>query len=146
MMIAGKKLWSAIGVSGLLALLLCSNLIYMNLRSADPILPGWEEYDAHRFADLMTRDAPILVEIYAPWCPTCKLQYEAFEALHDGGKAPGIRAVRVDFDQDKEFVDSRGFRSTGTLVIYQRGREITRATGLVTPDKILEFLAINGVD
>ncbi|NVJ99140.1 MAG: thioredoxin family protein [Alphaproteobacteria bacterium] len=140
MKVSWKKIWSRVGISGLVIAVLFGNLIYMNLRPADPILPGWEDYDPSRFADLMRRGEPVLVEIYAPWCPTCLLQHRALETLHKEDRAPRIRAVRVDFEGDEDFVKAKGFTSTGTLVIFRNGREEIRATGLVTPDKIENFL------
>ena len=136
-----KKVWGAVGVTGLIIAAIYGELIYMNLRSADPILPGWEEYDEARFNSLMASDEPVLVEIYASWCPTCLLQHRALETLHHEGRGPKIRAIRVDFDRDTRFVEERGIRHTGTMVIYKHGQQRARASGLVTPEKIEVFLA-----
>lgn len=139
-----KKIWAQVGFVGLIAIMLWGNLIYMNLRPADPIIPGWEDYSSARFEELMARGEPLLVEVYASWCPTCKLQHEALETLHDQGRGPKIRAIRVDFDRDKDFLDRYAFRGTGTMVLFNKGTEIKRQAGLVTPDKIVAFLAQNG--
>jgi len=136
-----KKIWASVGISGLIIAALFGNLIYMNLRSSDPILPGWEEYSADRFEALMARDEPVMVEIYAPWCPTCLLQHRALMTLHEENRAPKIRAIRVDFDRDVEFREEHGFSHTGIIVVFQNGREIHRASGLVTADKIEAFIA-----
>jgi len=135
-----KKIWAHVGVTGLIVIALWGNLIYMNLRSSDPILPGWEEYEPTRFEELMARNEPVMVEIYASWCPTCLLQHRALETLHEQGKDPEIRAIRVDFDRDEAFINQHGFRSTGTIVIFQGGYQRMRASGLVTADKIDAFL------
>jgi len=140
-----KKIWSAVGITGLIVLILAGNLIYMNLRAADPILPGWEEYNPARFDALMASGEPVMVEIYASWCPTCLLQHRAFETLHQEGRAPQIRAVRIDFDRDRAFIEAHGFQGTGLLVVFQNGRELVRKGGLVTGDKILAFLTENNI-
>lgn len=139
-----KKIWAQVGFVGLVVILLWGNLIYMNLRPSDPILPGWEEYSTPRFEELMARGEPMLVEVYASWCPTCLLQHKALETLHEEGRGPQIRAIRVDFEQDADFVNKYGFRSTGTMVLFNGGREVVRQAGLVTPDKIEAFLGQNG--
>lgn len=139
-----KKIWAQVGFVGLVAILLWGNLIYMNLRPSDPILPGWEEYSTLRFEELLARGEPMLVEVYASWCPTCLLQHEALETLHNEGRGPKVRAIRVDFDRDRDFVERYNFRYTGTMVLYHQGREKAREAGLVTPDKIEAFLAENG--
>jgi len=134
-----KKIWASVGISGLLVVALFGNLIYMNLRSSDPILPGWEEYNPARFEELMARDEPVMVEIYASWCPTCLLQHKALMTLHEEGRAPSIRAIRVDFDRDVAFREKHDFGQTGIIVVFQNGREIRRASGLITADKIKAF-------
>lgn len=139
-----KKVWAHVGVTGLIVAALWGNLIYMNLRPADPILEGWEEYSPARFEELMQRDEPILVEVYASWCPTCLIQHEAFETLHEEGRAPKIRGIRVDFDRDAEFIEQHRLQGTGMLIIFKKGVEVTRAAGLVTPDKILRFVQTSG--
>ena len=140
-----KKIFASVGITGLIAIALFGNLIYMNLRPADPILPGWEEYEAVSFDSRLKAGEPMLVEIYASWCPTCLLQHEAFETLHEEGRAPAIRAVRVDFERDEDFVNAHNMQGTGLLVLFKDGREISRAAGLVTSDKIADFLTSNGV-
>jgi thiol-disulfide isomerase/thioredoxin len=139
-----KKIWAQVGFIGLIAILLWGNLIYMNLRPSDPILPGWEEYSTPRFEELMAQGEPLLVEVYASWCPTCLLQHRALDTLHAEGRGPNIRAIRVDFERDLDFVRKYDFRYTGTMVLFNRGRETARATGLITADKIEEFLALQG--
>lgn len=124
---------------------LYGNLIYMNLRPADPILPGWEEFDAAAFARYQASGDPLLVEIYASWCPTCKAQHEAFEQIEESGRRPAIRAIRVDFDRDADFRKSLGINYTGALLIFQGEQRITEGDGLVTPDSILQFLGNNGI-
>lgn len=139
-----KKIWAQVGFVGLVAILLWGNLIYMNLRPSDPILPGWEEYSTPRFEELMARGEPMLVEVYASWCPTCLLQHRALDTLHAEGRGPNVRAIRVDFERDLDFVQKYNFRYTGTMVLFNHGREAARATGLITADKIEEFLALQG--
>ncbi len=139
-----KKIWASVGISGLIVIALLSNLIYMNLRSSDPILPGWEEYDAEKFEARMARGEPILIEIYASWCPTCLLQHRAFETLNEEGRTPTIRAIRVDFDRDEEFRKSLGINYTGALLLFNNGKRVTEVAGLITADQLADFLGRYG--
>lgn len=140
-----KTIWVKIGFIGLIAIILWGNLLYMNVRSADPILPGWEEYDADRFETLMARGETLLVEVYASWCPTCLAQHRSFETLIEEGRQPNIRAIRVDFDRDTDFRATNNLNYTGILILYRDGREITRVSGLTSTDKIVEFLKSQGI-
>lgn len=140
-----KKVWASIGFLGLIAIILFGQLIYMNLRPADPLLPGWEEYSAERFEALQDRGEPILVEVYASWCPTCLAQHNAFEALIEEGRQPNVRAIRVDFDRDEDFRTKIEINYTGALILYKGKREVARAAGLTSPDSIANFLASHGI-
>lgn len=137
------SIWQKVGTSGLLIIIVAIFLAYMNLRTSDPILPGWREYSPELFTELMQQDTPVLVEIYAPWCPTCLLQHEAFETLHEEGRAPKIHALRVDFDRDTAFREQYNISATGMLLIFQKGQIKTHAPGLVTSSKIKAFLDSN---
>ncbi|WP_247018282.1 thioredoxin family protein [Kordiimonas laminariae] len=145
MKISMKKIIASLGITGVIAVMLFGNLIYMNLRPDDPILAGWEEYEPARFEQLQERGEPLLVEVYASWCPTCLLQHKAFEGLVEEGKAPKIRAIRVDFDTNEAFRQAHNLHGTGLLILFENGKEKARAAGLVTGDKITAFLAENGV-
>lgn len=135
------KVWKSIGISGLIIAALWGNLIYMNLRPSDPILPGWEEYSQPRFEELLMRGEPLFVEVYASWCPTCLLQHKAFETLVEEGRAPKIRAIRVDYERDADFIQKYNIHGTGLLIIFDDGKDVSRAAGLVTADKVLGFLS-----
>ena len=141
------KKWLNAGFTALLVVFVVyqyGNLIYLNLRPADPILPGWEEYDAQRFAARNASGEPMLVEIYASWCPTCKAQHEAFEHLVETGQQPPIRAIRVDYDRDTAFREKLGINYTGALLIFENGREIARQGGITSPNALTRFLAVHG--
>jgi len=140
MKISTKKIWASVGISGLLIAALFGHLIYMNLRSADPILPGWEDYSETRFEELMARDEPIMVEIYASWCQICLLQHRALKTLHEEGRSPKIRAVRVDFERDTAFVEKHDLKQTGMIIIFRNGRQYERTSGLITTGKIEAFM------
>lgn len=134
-----KKLWAKVGISGLIIAVLFGNLIYMNLRPADDMLKGWQDYTPAHFETLMQSGEPVLVEVYASWCPTCLLQHKALETLEEEDRAPEFAALRVDFDRDETFRKQHNIYSTGLMLIFQNGQEIARETGLVTPEKILAF-------
>lgn len=140
-----KKTWAQLGFVGLIAIILWGNLLYMNVRPDDPILPGWEEYNTKRFGELMERGDPLLVEVYASWCPTCLAQHKAFENLIEEGRQPNIRAVRVDFDRDVDFRTQNNLNYTGILILYRDGKEVTRIAGLTSADKIEAFLLSQGI-
>lgn len=141
-----KKAWATVGFTGLIVIALYGNLIYMNLRPNDPLLAGWEEYSTPRFETLMERGEPILVEVYASWCPTCLAQHKAFQDLIETGHQPEVRALRVDFERDLDFRKANSLDYTGVLILYRNGTEIARAAGLTDPDSITRFLRAHDIE
>lgn len=124
---------------------LLGNLAYMNLRPADPILPGWEEFDRVNFDRYQKNGEAVLVEIYASWCPTCKAQHEALKTLESSGLRPKVRAIRIDFDRDSTFRRDIGINYTGAMLIFKNGDIVAQAAGLVTPQSIKNFLLQNDI-
>jgi len=140
MAISIKKSHAKIAIAIMLVAALWGNRIYMNLRSADPILPGWEEYDHAKFEERLAAGEPMMVEVYASWCPTCLKQHEAFEELDKAGKAPEIRAIRVDFDRDIAFRNKYDLHYTGTLMLFKDGDYIAEGPGLTSAKQIADFV------
>lgn len=130
---------------GLIMLVPISAAVFMVSRAPSPIIQGWEEYSAQGFNARMADGAPILVEVYASWCPICLLQHRALEAMHAEGYDLPARTIRVDFDKNKDFLERFNFKHTGTLVLFHQGQEIARKSGLVSADEIKAFLSENGL-
>lgn len=76
------------------------------------------------FKKLQKQNAPILIDVYAGWCSTCQAQsaiLKKYQKIHPGSK---LHILRVDFDNDKQWV--RYFRAPrqGTLVFYQGKKRV----------------------
>ena len=71
----------------------------------------------------------ILVEIHAPWCPTCKAQAPILSELQKAAKFKDLLVMRVDFDSQKDAVRRLGARSQSTLIVFKRGEETGRSVG-----------------
>ena len=72
---------------------------------------------------------PILVEIHAPWCPTCKAQKPILDKLIADPKFGELKVFHVDFDSQKDVV--RFFKATtqSTLIVFKGGAEAGRSVG-----------------
>ncbi|CAN2533202.1 hypothetical+protein [Methylocapsa aurea] len=72
---------------------------------------------------------PILVEIHAPWCPTCKAQQPILEKLGKDHKFDALQVFEVDFDSQKDAL--RSFRATtqSTLIVFKGKSETGRSVG-----------------
>lgn len=73
---------------------------------------------------------PILVEVTAPWCPTCKAQKPILSELAAQPKFAKLAIFKVDFDSQKDVLKKLGVQMQSTLISYRGAREVGRSTGV----------------
>lgn len=84
---------------------------------------------------------PILVDITAPWCPTCKAQAPIIKDLTSREAYKDVVVFHVDFDNQKDIVRSLNARSQSTLITFRGQQEVARSVGVTDPAAIEEMLA-----
>lgn len=72
---------------------------------------------------------PILVDVYAPWCPVCRAQQPAIAAAQADPANADLVVFRLDFDGQK--AEQRPLRVTGqaTLIAFNGRTETGRLQG-----------------
>jgi thiol-disulfide isomerase/thioredoxin len=73
--------------------------------------------------------SPILVEIHADWCPTCKAQKPILDQLTADPKFDALKIFRVDFDSMKPAVHEFGANMQSTLIVFKGAAEQGRSVG-----------------
>lgn len=92
-----------------------------------------QAFTAADFAAAQKGGKPIVVHIYAPWCPTCRAQEPI---LHKLESDPKITAFRVDFDSQKNVVRSLNATNQSTIIVFKGEKEIGRSVGETDPQAI----------
>lgn len=72
---------------------------------------------------------PILVEVHADWCPTCRAQTATLGKLAADARFKDFVVLRVDFDSQKDDVRKLNARSQSTLIVYRGTQERGRVVG-----------------
>lgn len=107
------------------------------LAKSEPVI----EVDASDFADaVLAADRPVLVDFTATWCGPCKRQAPILDKLAQTAEAR-FRIVKVDIDESPDLAERYGADSVPTLVVFHRGEEVARTSGLTQRDELLELLA-----
>ena len=70
----------------------------------------WKPFDAAAFAQAQKDGKPILVDIFAVWCPTCRAQNPILTQLTREPKYKDLVVFKVDFDTQKD--DVRALKAT----------------------------------
>lgn len=105
---------------------------------ASLMLAGWSQpaaaggavpFTAEAFKAAQAAGSPILVEIHADWCPTCKAQTPILEKLTADPKFKDLKVFRVDFDAMKAAVKDFKAQSQSTLIVFKGPAERGRSVG-----------------
>ena len=100
---------------------------------AAPFAPSWANtavpFSAEAFKAAQVAGSPILVEIHADWCPTCKAQKPILDRLTSEPKFKDLKIFRVDFDAMKPAVKEFGAQMQSTLIVFKGAAEQGRSVG-----------------
>jgi thioredoxin 1 len=86
-------------------------------------------FSAEAFKAAQASGSPILVEIHADWCPTCKAQSPILDKLTSESKFKDLKIFRVDFDAMKPVVKQFGAQMQSTLIVFKGSAEQGRSVG-----------------
>ena len=86
-------------------------------------------YSAEAFKAAQASGSPILIEIHADWCPTCKAQKPILDKLTADPKFKDLKIFRVDFDSMKPVVFELGANMQSTLIVFKGATEEGRSVG-----------------
>lgn len=95
---------------------------------AIPCLAG-ERFSAAALEAANAAGKPVLVEVTAPWCPTCKVQKPILSELTKQPKFARLVVLEVDFAGQKDALAALRAHQQSTLIVFKDGREAGRSTG-----------------
>ncbi len=98
-------------------------------------------FDRAAFDAAVGAGGPVLVDVNAPWCTTCRAQSKALGALFAKPEYAGYQVFVVDYDTEKDVM--RSFKATqrSTLIVFSGGKEAGRLVGDTSPAAIEALLA-----
>ena len=97
------------------------------------LAPAWANgavrFSAEAFKAAQEQGGPILIEIHADWCPTCKAQNPILDKVTGEPKFKDLKIFRVDFDAMKPVVKQFGAQMQSTLIVFKGAKEQGRTVG-----------------
>jgi thioredoxin 1 len=97
-------------------------------------------FDQQKFAAAQEAGKPILVEVYAPWCPTCRAQAKVLAKLWSEPRFGEFVAFKIDFDSQKDLLRRFNARVQSTLIVFKGRNETGRASGITDEAAIAALL------
>jgi len=119
-MVLSRRLFNGTMLVGALATAGFSSSVW-----ADATVP----FTAEAFKAAQASGSPILVEIHADWCPTCKAQKPILDRLTAEPKFKDLKVFRVDFDSMKPVVKQFKVQMQSTLIVFKGSIERGRSVG-----------------
>lgn len=100
-----------------------------------------QKFTLKALAEAQKSGRPILVEISAPWCPTCKAQKPILSKLFSSDKFKSFVTLEMDFDTQKDDLRAMKAQMQSTLIVFKGGEEVGRSAGDTNPASIEALLA-----
>ncbi len=99
-----------------------------------------QPFSAEAFDAAKAAGRPILIDVSAPWCPTCKAQRPILTNLEAEPRFKNLVVFSVDFDSQKDVLRTFDVRMQSTLICFKGGQETARSTGDTKPASVTRLL------
>ena len=101
----------------------------VSLASAGEIKP----FTQQAFDKLTSAGQSVVVDVTAPWCPTCRAQKPILEDLMSLPAYADVTLLTVDFDSDKPTLRRFKVHMQSTLIAFKGKTEVARSVGDTSP-------------
>ncbi|MCB1499833.1 MAG: thioredoxin family protein [Bauldia sp.] len=98
-------------------------------------------FDRAAFDAAVAAGGPVLVDVNAPWCSTCRAQGKVLGKLFKSRGYKGYQVFVVDYDSEKDVMRSFGATQRSTLIVFSGGSERGRLVGDTRAGSIEALLA-----
>ena len=105
----------------------------MNDKVKELTTEGWER-------DVLQARGPVLVDLWAAWCPPCRKMGPVVDEL--ARLAPDTATVgKLDVDQHPDVAERYGVRSIPTFLLFRNGQVVERRVGARPLEELQALLA-----
>ncbi|MFS1523927.1 thioredoxin family protein [Microbulbifer sp. 2304DJ12-6] len=101
-----------------------------------PQVSAGEAFSKARFTELQLAKQPVLIDVRADWCPTCKKQKQILTQFQKENPQCGLTILEVNFDEQKEWVKHFRAPRQSTLLLYRGAEQVWFSVAETRPDVI----------
>ncbi|WP_437416613.1 thioredoxin family protein [Sinorhizobium meliloti] len=109
---------------------------FVALTAATAFAGELKPFETTAFEAAQQAGNPIVVDIWASWCPTCAAQEPIVEKLAASPDFSEVTVFKVDFDKQKDVVQALGAQRQSTLIAFKGASETARSVGDTDPASI----------
>jgi thioredoxin 2 len=96
--------------------------------------------DASFAAEVVDHPRPVIVDLWAEWCPPCRMIAPALEEFASEFMGR-VRIAKLNVDENPRTQAQLGVTGIPTLVAYKGGREVDRQVGALPPPQLRTWIA-----
>ncbi|HEX5394543.1 MAG TPA: thioredoxin family protein [Rhodocyclaceae bacterium] len=93
-------------------------------------------FSEQEFDRLTQAGKPVVVDVSATWCPTCKQQKPILEGLMKQPAYKDVTLLTLDFDTNKPTLKKFKVAMQSTLVAFKGAKEVGRSVGDTNAESI----------
>jgi thioredoxin 1 len=94
-----------------------------------------ERYEPRSFEEALA-SGPVVVHVYADWCPVCRAQKPVLATLAKDQALAGVKFVTVDFDKERQFLRTYRVANQSVILVFKNGQEAARLIGITDAERI----------
>ena len=98
-------------------------------------------FTAAEFAAEQAAGKQVAVQFHADWCPTCKAQGVALQAMRNDPALKDVTLLQANYDTEKALKQDMKIRMQSTFVVFKGKTEVARSAGVTDADKIKATLS-----
>lgn len=89
--------------------------------------------------EILKSEKPALVDFWAPWCAPCIRMGPILEEIAEEYRGR-VKVTKLNVDENPNKAAVYGIRSIPTLILFKDGKVLDTIVGLVSKDRLLEFI------
>jgi thioredoxin len=97
-------------------------------------------FEESAFAAAQAAGKSILVDVSAPWCPTCRAQKPIIQSLAAQPEYKDLTVFDVDFDTQKPALRALNVQQQSTLIVFKGNTEEGRSVGSTNAGAINDLM------
>ncbi len=101
-----------------------------------------KDINAQEYNELLSSEAPVVIDFHATWCGPCKVLSPILEELND--EIEGVEFVKLDVDQHPQIAGQNQVMGVPTVVILKDGEVKDRFVGVQPKEVIKEKITSLG--
>ena len=90
-----------------------------------------------KFDTIINSEKPVLIDFFATWCGPCKMLGPILKEVK-ASLGERISIIKVDVDKNQQIASKYQVRGVPTMILYQRGQQLWRQSGVLTKQEIIK--------